>query len=247
MKAVAIIGYKDSGKTTVAETLIRLLKQKGFRVAALKHAHGGITLYNDDSSRLFKAGADYVVALSERESLEIKGKPPLFWQYLSTMRSYDYLVVEGFKNTFPGARIVVARSVEEARALTSSLVIAYTGKIAEVAMGGELNAPIINISKEPEKLLDIVMQKAFEPPPGLDCGFCKFKSCIALAEAISRGEATLSECTVLKSRVSLRVDGEPVELNPFVQDVFKNVTLGLISTLKGVSSNPRKIELSLSL
>lgn len=247
MKSVAIIGFKDSGKTTVAEVLIRMLKERGLKVVVIKHAHGGITLYSDDSSRLFKAGADHVVALSDKESLELKRKPGSLWQYISLFRGFDFLVVEGFKSLFPGTRIVVARDFEEAKKLSSPLVIAYTGRIAEFSQDIKLDAPVINVKEEPEKLLQIVLEKAIEPLPALNCGFCKYGSCLALAEAIVRGEATYAECTVLKSKVVLRVDGQTIELNPFVQDVFKNVVLGIVSTLKGVNTNPARIELSISL
>ncbi|QOJ78634.1 molybdopterin-guanine dinucleotide biosynthesis protein B [Infirmifilum lucidum] len=247
MKAVAIIGFKNSGKTTVAEFLVRELKARGLRVAALKHAHGGITPYNDDSSRLYKAGADVSVALSEEEAVEYKRGKPALWQYISSLRGYDFLVVEGFKDVFPGSRIVVARNVEEARQLSDSLVIAYTGGVARQATDASLPAPVVDFEREPERLVEIALEKSIEPLPALNCGFCRYGSCLALAEAIMRGEATYGECTVLASRVKLTVDGRPVELNPFVQDVFRNVVLGLVATLKGVEQNPRRVELSVSI
>ncbi|MEZ0346783.1 MAG: molybdopterin-guanine dinucleotide biosynthesis protein B [Infirmifilum sp.] len=247
MKAVAVVGFKDSGKTTVAEFLVRELRSRGLRVAAIKHAHGGITLYDDDSSRLFKAGADIAVALADGESVELKRGKQSLWQYLSLFRGYDFLVVEGFKSIFPGSRIVVARDVDEAKQLSSPLVIAYTGRVAEEATESPFNAPLVNFSREPEKLVNIALEKSLEPLPGLNCGFCKYGSCMALAEAIAKGEAGLGECVVLKSKVKLVVDGKPVELNPFVQDVFKNVMLGLASLLKGVEPNPRRLELTVSL
>ncbi len=247
MKAVAVIGFKDSGKTTVAELLIRELKARGLRVAALKHAHSGITLYNDDSSRLYRAGADVSVALSEGEAVEYKRGKQALWQYISLLRGYDFLVVEGFKDVFPGSRIVVARNVEEARQLSSPLVIAYTGGVARQAANVSLPAPVIDFEREPGRLVEIALEKSIEPLPALNCGFCKYGSCIALAEAIMQGEATHDECTVLASRVKLAVDGRPVELNPFVQDVFRNVVLGLVATLKGVEQNPRRVELSISI
>jgi len=247
MKAVAVVGFKGTGKTTVAELLVRGLKARGFRVAALKHAHSGITLYGDDSSRLFRAGADVSVALAESETVECRRGKLSLWQYISSLRGYDFLVVEGFKSAFPGSKIVVASSIDEARQLTSPLVIAYTGRVAKQAAQADLPAPVIDAETEPERLVDLTVERSIEPLPALNCGFCKYGSCVALAEAIARGEATHRECTVLASRVRLLVDGKPVELNPFVQDVFRNVVLGLVATLKGVEQNPKRIGLEITL
>lgn len=246
MKAVAVIGFKGSGKTTVAELLVRSLKSRGLRVAALKHAHGGITLYDDDSSRLFKAGADFAAALSEGEALELKRGRANLWQYIAALRGFDFLVVEGFKSEFPGSRVVVARNAEEAKQLSSPLVIAYTGGVARERPAPELPAPLVDFESEPERLADLVLERSMEPLPALNCGFCKYGSCVALAEAIARGEASHEECAVLKSTVRLVVDGAPIELNPFVQDVVRNVLLGLVSSLKGVPRNPRKVEVTVS-
>ncbi|MCP4728353.1 MAG: bifunctional molybdopterin-guanine dinucleotide biosynthesis protein MobB/molybdopterin molybdotransferase MoeA, partial [bacterium] len=38
---IAITGKKNSGKTTVIESLIRLLTEKGWRVGTVKHHHHG--------------------------------------------------------------------------------------------------------------------------------------------------------------------------------------------------------------
>ena len=44
-------------------------------------------------------------------------------------------------------------------------------------------------------------------------------------------------------KVELLVDGRRIPMNNFVQSIFKNVILAMISTLKGVDENWEKIEL----
>lgn len=58
-----ITGASGSGKTTVLEALVRVLRQRGWRVAALKHTPAGFTLDRPgkDSWRLARAGAEAVL------------------------------------------------------------------------------------------------------------------------------------------------------------------------------------------
>lgn len=45
-------------------------------------------------------------------------------------------------------------------------------------------------------------------------------------------------------QLEIKVNNEPIPLNPFVQDVVKNVVLSLITSLK-LKTEPEKIELTL--
>jgi len=248
MKAVAVIGYKGSGKTLVASTIIRGLRERGYRVAAIKHVHERLRLPPSDSSKFYEAGAERVIALGECEWEELGRGDRRLWEVLMALRGYDYVVVEGFKATFPGPRIVVARELKDAKSLSSPLVIAYSGPIARSKKAvGELGAPVVDPEREPERLVKIVMEKGFEPPAGLDCGFCRHGSCMAMAIAIARGDAKPSECVALNPLVSLRVNGVEIPLNPFVQEVFANVVSGLVRSLRGAPSRPSDIEVRVKL
>src|SRR5699024_3077534 len=60
MKIIQVVGYKNSGKTTLASQIIGILASKGLRVASLKHhGHGGLPLgfENTDSEKHKQAGA----------------------------------------------------------------------------------------------------------------------------------------------------------------------------------------------
>jgi len=46
-------------------------------------------------------------------------------------------------------------------------------------------------------------------------------------------------------QIKLIVNDEPVSLNPFVQDMVRNVVFSLVTSLK-LKNNPEKIELTLS-
>jgi GTPase SAR1 family protein len=70
VKAVAFVAKSGSGKTTLLEKVIARLKDRGYRVGAIKHdAHRfDIDRPGKDSYRLTAAGADTMVISSGRGS-----------------------------------------------------------------------------------------------------------------------------------------------------------------------------------
>lgn len=234
-----MVGFKGSSKTALATKLVRILSSRGYRVAALKHAHGSLTLSPTDSAKLFEAGAAVALAVSQ-EAVEILERRSLaLSEALSLLRSYDFLVAEGFKESFPGVRVAVVRSGEELEKLAHPLTIAAYAPSGSVAGAG---VPVYGPGEE-EELAGLIEEKAFEPPAGLDCGSCRYGSCVALAAAVLRGEASPRDCAVLSSKVKVLVDGKPIDLNPFVQNLFKRVVIAMVTTLKGVPEKARTLRI----
>jgi molybdopterin-guanine dinucleotide biosynthesis protein B len=67
LKVVGIIGYKDSGKTTLAHTLARELTGRGHEVAAIKHSSHPLDLPGKDTAALGEA-VSQVGFISPQES-----------------------------------------------------------------------------------------------------------------------------------------------------------------------------------
>lgn len=74
---VLVVGWKDSGKTTVAVKLVAALRRRGRRVVALKHGHGfELDREGTDSWRLrHEAGAERVV-LAGPDAMAVMGSWP---------------------------------------------------------------------------------------------------------------------------------------------------------------------------
>lgn len=99
---VSFSAKSGTGKTTYLEKLVACLKEKGLRIALIKHdAHGlEIDQPGKDSYRLRKAGADTMILTGPDQTVQISrhtvGEPSLK-QLLSSIQGVDLILIEGYK------------------------------------------------------------------------------------------------------------------------------------------------------
>ena len=104
MKIVGIVGWKDSGKTTIATKIINKLSSKNFRVASIKHAHHEFDIdhENTDSFKHRVAGSSQVIVSSSKRWViisELNNSKEKTLDYLiNQLSEVDIVIVEGFKN-----------------------------------------------------------------------------------------------------------------------------------------------------
>lgn len=96
---IQIVGYKNSGKTTLAARLIERLAAKGFRVGAVKRdAHGFEPDVPDtDSWKLRKAGASMTAISSPARTAWFEERGAGLDELLTRMSGMDVIIAEGFK------------------------------------------------------------------------------------------------------------------------------------------------------
>ena len=100
---VTIIGFSGSGKTTLIEKLIPELKQKGYRIATVKHhSHVGFEIDQPgkDSWKYAQAGSNHVViaAPDKIASYRLVEKEPTLDEIVSEIKDVDLIIVEGYKS-----------------------------------------------------------------------------------------------------------------------------------------------------
>ncbi len=101
---IGIVGWKKSGKTTLAVRLIETFTRRGFKVASIKHAHHQFHIDegHTDSARHRIAGAAQVAIVSKARwaiVTELKDKPePDFMDVIEALQPADVIVVEGYKS-----------------------------------------------------------------------------------------------------------------------------------------------------
>jgi len=58
---IQVVGKKDTGKTSAIERAVKILKEKGYSVAVVKHSHHEIDIQGKDTYRFWEAGSDIVI------------------------------------------------------------------------------------------------------------------------------------------------------------------------------------------
>jgi molybdopterin-guanine dinucleotide biosynthesis protein B len=111
--AISIVGHSGSGKTSLIEHLIRELKMRGRRLAAVKHAHEDFDLDRPgkDSYRFAAAGCESVTLLGARRSALIRTHEAdyAFDDLLDLAgREADIILIEGLSSG-PYPKIEVCR------------------------------------------------------------------------------------------------------------------------------------------
>ena len=102
MKTIAVIGWKNSGKTTLVSRLVAHLKKKKFKVGVVKHAHHTFDIDhpNTDSYKIREAGSYKTTIVSEKRLAHIEEKisPEIDIEELIKLnKGCDILIFEGFK------------------------------------------------------------------------------------------------------------------------------------------------------
>lgn len=98
------------------------------------------------------------------------------------------------------------------------------------------------VSEREDVLVEKILNRGYLLP-GLDCGACGFESCRDMGVNILRGRKSVDSCITMNSRdIKVEVDGQPLNLNPFVQDIVKSTITGLLSNLKGYHKGEIKIK-----
>lgn len=98
-----VVGWKNSGKTTLMANLIREFADRGFAVSAIKHAHEKFEIDHPgrDSFKMREAGARQVMLSSPRRFAlmrELGDAPEMtFEELLPYAGSCDLILVEGYK------------------------------------------------------------------------------------------------------------------------------------------------------
>ncbi len=110
---ISFVGYSGSGKTTLLTKVIEQFKEKGYKLATIKHdAHRfNIDHEGKDTWKYAQAGSDVVIINSNEKLAYIEKlqNPIPFEQVISKIEGVDIIFVEGYKHEFPPKILVVRR------------------------------------------------------------------------------------------------------------------------------------------
>jgi molybdopterin-guanine dinucleotide biosynthesis protein B len=223
---IGVIGYHNTGKTTLICKLIERLREEGYSVSTVKNIpKDGFSMDTEgsDTWKHGRSGAGLVVASTpEGTSFLVGDRMPLdeILRITESITPSDVILVEGHK-TEPIPKIA----------------------LGDVPIGGEGEDGDVRrydpASDDFEELFGYVtgiieIARAYNRLPKMDCGKCGYDDCMGMAEAIFRGEKTVTDCLMQGGFVSATVGGVEIPMGRFVQDIVSKTIFGMVSSLKGV-------------
>lgn len=155
---VSIVGKSDSGKTTLLEALIKVLGQRGRRVAVIKHAADDfeIDTPDKDSWRFTQAGSA-VSAISSKDRLAVirrlenEQDPQALLPYVGA--DCDLVLTEGFKQ-YDCPKIEVIGSGQNADPVSPP------EQLLAIVADKPINVSVPQFNKtEVDKIADLIEQK----------------------------------------------------------------------------------------
>ncbi|CCH47369.1 molybdopterin-guanine dinucleotide biosynthesis protein MobB [Pseudodesulfovibrio piezophilus] len=233
MKAISLVGPKKSGKTTLGIKLAQYFKKQGLTVSVAKFSHHDLNWQDTDTTRYAEI-CDTVAGLGPNETF-IHWDGHRFLPDLLPLLTADVLIVEGGKELGFLPRILC---------LSGDLSDGIEWLHPELALGsyGERTLGPIPVCKTIEELGDLVLEKGFFLP-GMDCETCGRPDCKGLAEDIVKGVATPEACLAMHNSITVDINGAPVGMKPFVEEIISASIREMLRTLKGYS--PGKATLTL--
>jgi molybdopterin-guanine dinucleotide biosynthesis protein B len=241
-RIVSIVGFKDSGKTQLVESLVKEFHKRGYASGTLKHTAEDepFDTPGKDTWRHRKAGAEATAILHSKSAAFFIDRYIPLYDAIERLGKVDYVILEGFKSIEASARIALIREEIEVDKLLNGLEIAIINNTRKKLPIPE-KIPVYS-SKETQKLVDIIEKKAFPMLPLLNCGGCGYRNCKAFAKALLNNETKIEKCVGYSPSFNLKVNDKPVNLGPFVQNVFRNTIIGFVKSLKGVEP-PSRVEI----
>lgn len=145
---IGVVGFKNAGKTTLTERLVRELTARGYRVSTVKHAHHAFDIDHEgrDSWRHRQAGAHEVAVVSGARFAivqELRGEPePSLAEVVARLGACDLIITEGYK--WEDHPKIEVRNLEAGHPELAG----NDPKVVAVAASGPVEAPVPVFSRE---------------------------------------------------------------------------------------------------
>ncbi len=237
MKALAITGFPQTGKTTVCETIINGLQNRGFSVGSIKDVQSDFFI-NCNRSTNKQQDDTLQVAVRSLSETGILYQSVLPIDLVLKHYEQDFVILEDVVDCNVPL-IITATNEQEIVELTDCRTIAVSGLFA-MQNSGEINGlPIFDALQNPDQLIDYVIENAFEPLPNFDAECCSAcgSSCQDMVGLVAHHKAKRSDCILSNQLVELLINDKPVKMVPFVQNILRNAVMGVVSELQGYAKN----------
>ena len=151
---VAVSGVKDSGKTTLLTRILPLLRERGLRVAVVKHDGHDFEpdMEGTDSYRLREAGAEGVAVYSSRKWMLVREQAVSLKDLIGCFRDMDLVLLEGGKHSSLPKLELVRDGVSERSVCDPSTLLALCTNTSAYVEG----VPCLGL-EEYGKIVDLIV------------------------------------------------------------------------------------------
>jgi molybdopterin-guanine dinucleotide biosynthesis adapter protein len=244
MKTIGVVGFKKSGKTTLAIALAKALQGKGYRVAMIKHTSKPIDHGNTDSGQFINEIPQVAIITPEHSEIILGGYKDLM--QIIPYFSADFFIVEGFKSLKYFPKIICLRKEDEKKELSDGLAL-FTAGLDVSLKDKKIIDYLITDEKDTAEMVTQIENRGFMLPD-MNCGECGYRNCYALAQEIVKGTASEQDCLYGQNNISVTVNKKKIFLNHFLSQLYQNMIYGMLSPLKNIDSlDNKQIEIKLNL
>jgi len=233
MRVFGITGRKNTGKTTLVSMIIPELIKKGYTVGTIKKTHSQFDIEGRDTEKHSQAGAKIVSGVGGETFFKLNKIMELedILKFMKELEPVDFVILEGFKES-PFIKIATAN---------------YDDSDETIMKVVDVNNIIKNNDSSLKEIIELIEDRSYGILQKLNCKKCGYNTCEEFRISKIKGEAGKEiQCLTDIDEAILKVDGELIPMNPFVKSLVKNITEGLVKTLRtdefGAKSN-EKIEL----
>lgn len=157
---ISVVGYSNSGKTTLLVKIIKEMKNRGYKVATVKHHHKDVDIDTPgkDTWRHAQAGADAVVLASPSKVAIIEQTPQEMSldEITGKISGVDIIFTEGFKRE-------KKPKIEVFRSAVHDHLITPPGELLAVASDVKFDGiPCFDLN-EPGALVDFLVDTYITP------------------------------------------------------------------------------------
>jgi len=213
MRIIAVVGTKNTGKTTLVTRIVKELVERGFKVGTVKHTHHQFDHPERDTGKHKTAGAEIVAGIGNETFLTLNNTMDLenVLVMMKFIKDLDFVVIEGLKES------------RYAKISTSEFNDEFT--IANVNVFEMDDSKLISI-------VDLILERSFGMINDLNCKKCGYDCCDEFIHAKIAGKPDAIQCKAESDQVILKINNHMIPLNPFVRTFINETVFGMVKSLK---------------
>lgn len=227
MRIIAVVGTKNTGKTTLVTRIVKELVERKFKVGTVKHTHHQFDHPERDTGKHKTAGAEIVAGIGNETFLTLNNTMDLenVLVMMKFMKDLDFVVIEGLKES-------------------------KYAKISTSEYNDEFTIANVNVFEMDDSkltsLVDLILERSFGMINDLNCKKCGYDCCDEFIHAKIAGKPDAIQCKAESDQVILKINNHMIPLNPFVRTFINETVFGMVKSLKTDefgAKNFNKIEL----